>query len=214
MDFDMTKFGERLKKARVASGKSQAALGSAAGLSAQAISAYEKGKQKPAIDAAAILADALGVSLDDLCGIEKKPAKEGPNKEAVENSGCTLANYADVVEHLAALSKFFHCSCGKKEFDLPDEECYYEPEVGSVTTYSRAAFYITDWCLVNFVRQWNKMYQLYFEGVIQEDLFETWYMGMLSKMADIPLHEYHHPVSAFEVPLFGFDSDTGDIQDK
>lgn len=214
MDFDMKEFGERLKKARVATGKSQAALGSAAGLSAQAISAYEKGKQKPAIDAAAILADALGVSLDDLCGIEKKPAAEVHVNEAAEKPGCALTNYADVVEHLAALSKFFRCSCGTKEFDLPEEEWCTDEFVGPITTYTRAALYITDHNLVNFISQWNKMYSLYCEGVIQKDLFETWYKGMLGNLSARCLNEYHHPIRAFDVPLFGFDGDTGDIQDK
>lgn len=211
MDFDINKFGERLKKARVACGKSQAALGSSAGLSAQAISAYEKGKQKPSIDAAAILADTLGVSLDDLCGIERKPSKEANSMIPAQNR-CELTNYADVVNHLAVLSRFFRCSCGTKVFELPQEGWGYEPDGSLSTTYSRAAFYISSPHLAHFIQQWDKMYQLYSDGTIQIDLFATWYNGMLSELAKIQLQERHHSECTFEVPLFGFDDDAGGIQ--
>lgn len=211
MDFDINKFGERLRKARVACGKSQAALGSSAGLSAQAISAYEKGKQKPSIDAAAILADTLGVSLDDLCGIERKPSKEA-NMIPAQN-GFELTNYADVVAHLSVLSNYFRCSCGAKVFEIPEEEREGDPEDENYKYYTRAAFYITDRHLVDFIVQWNKMYRLYYEGVIQKDLFDTWYTGMLGKLSEIQLCERNY-VSGYEVLLFGFDNDAGDIQDN
>lgn len=211
MDFDINKFGERLKKARVACGKSQAALGSSAGLSAQAISAYEKGKQKPSIDAAAILADTLGVSLDDLCGIERKPSKEA-NMIPAQN-GFELTNYADVVEHLSVLSNYFRCSCGTKVFEIPEEQREGDPEDENYKYYTRAALYITDRHIVDFIVQWSKMYRLYYEGVIQKDLFDTWYTGMLGKLSEIQLCERNY-VSGYEVLLFGFDNDAGDIQDN
>ena len=113
------------------------------------------------------------------------------------------------MEHLAALSNFFRCSCGTKVFEIPEEQREGDPEDENYKYYTRAAFYITDRHLVDFIVQWSKMYRLYYEGVIQKDLFDTWYKGMLGKLSEIQLCE-HTYVSGYEVLLFGFDDDTAD----
>ncbi len=64
-------FAERLKKARLKKGYTQEDL-TEDGLSLQTISAYENSRKCPSIFLANILANRLGVSLDWLCGNDKR----------------------------------------------------------------------------------------------------------------------------------------------
>jgi transcriptional regulator with XRE-family HTH domain len=63
-------FGERLKEARTDRKLSQATLGSRVGVSYVTINHYEQNKTAPSIDKLVAIANALGVTLDWLCGKE------------------------------------------------------------------------------------------------------------------------------------------------
>ena len=72
-------FGRNLEKARNAKGLSQTALATMVfGDSTKQgqISKYENGTTAPAIDTAVSIAQALGVSLDELCGLGEKEQKQ------------------------------------------------------------------------------------------------------------------------------------------
>jgi transcriptional regulator with XRE-family HTH domain len=60
----------RLKQLREAGGMTQAALAKAAGVSLRTYQTWEQGVRTPLIDAAAKVAQALNVSLDELAGID------------------------------------------------------------------------------------------------------------------------------------------------
>jgi transcriptional regulator with XRE-family HTH domain len=66
----------RLKQLREAAGMTQAALAKAAGVPLRTYQTWEQGVRTPLFDAAAKVAEALGVSLDDLAGI--KPSRRKP----------------------------------------------------------------------------------------------------------------------------------------
>src|SRR3954447_904295 len=61
-------FGEILKRLRQEAGLSQAGLAAAAGIHTRQITRYESDEQQPALDVAKRLAQALGVTLDELAG--------------------------------------------------------------------------------------------------------------------------------------------------
>ena len=63
-------FGEQLAAMRKAKGLSQDQLGQRTGYDKRVISRYETGRTLPSIEAARTLAEALGVSLDHLTGLE------------------------------------------------------------------------------------------------------------------------------------------------
>jgi transcriptional regulator with XRE-family HTH domain len=60
--------GQRMGRLRRAAGLSQATLARAAGVPAASLRNWEQDRRIPALDAAARVARALGVSLDDLAG--------------------------------------------------------------------------------------------------------------------------------------------------
>src|SRR3954452_20896690 len=61
-------FGEIIKRLRQEAGLSQAGLAAAAGIHTRQITRYESGEQQPALGVAHRLAQALGVTLDELAG--------------------------------------------------------------------------------------------------------------------------------------------------
>ena len=65
-------FPQRLRKLREREGKSRVVLSQLCGLSKNMISRYERGERVPSLKDAALLAEHFGVSLDFLCGREKK----------------------------------------------------------------------------------------------------------------------------------------------
>jgi transcriptional regulator with XRE-family HTH domain len=74
--------GERLQRLRHRAGLSQSELAKAAGVPLGTLRGWEYGRRKPLLDAAAKLADALGVSLDELAGRTWPPAeKKGKGKK-------------------------------------------------------------------------------------------------------------------------------------
>jgi transcriptional regulator with XRE-family HTH domain len=65
--------GERFKALREAAGLSQTQLARAADVPVGSLRQWEQGRRTPLLDAAARIATALGVSLDELAGIETPP---------------------------------------------------------------------------------------------------------------------------------------------
>ncbi len=65
--------GGRIKRCRLALGMSKARLASKAGLSRPTITYYENRHATPTLQSLRKLADALGVTVDYLAGIEKEP---------------------------------------------------------------------------------------------------------------------------------------------
>lgn len=72
--------GERIKRCRLALGISKAQLASKAGLTRPAITYYENRNTIPTLQSLRKLADALGVSVDYLVGLEKDPKHPGDLK--------------------------------------------------------------------------------------------------------------------------------------
>src|SRR3954453_4174934 len=68
-------FGEIIRRLRQEAGLSQAGLASAAGVHARQINRYESGDQQPALGVAHRLAQALGVTLDELAGVPSDRVK-------------------------------------------------------------------------------------------------------------------------------------------
>lgn len=71
-----------LKRIRINKNMTQVELSDKTGITQQNISAYEQGKNIPLLDSAAKIADALGVTLDDLVSI--RDAHEQVGKKLIK----------------------------------------------------------------------------------------------------------------------------------
>jgi transcriptional regulator with XRE-family HTH domain len=65
--------GERMQRLRLAKGLSQSQLARAAGVPPGTLRNWEQGRREPLLSAAARVAVALGISLDELAGIGPGP---------------------------------------------------------------------------------------------------------------------------------------------
>ncbi|MFN8203931.1 MAG: helix-turn-helix domain-containing protein [Solirubrobacteraceae bacterium] len=68
-DVDRAEDGERLRRARIRAGLTQAALGERSGVSRQTVAAIETGRHAPSVVAALAIARVLGASVEDLFGV-------------------------------------------------------------------------------------------------------------------------------------------------
>lgn len=69
-----TMVGHRIRVARADARMSQEDLAKASGVSIASIHKYESGETCPLLQTAASMAEALGVTVNDLCGIPKSAA--------------------------------------------------------------------------------------------------------------------------------------------
>jgi putative transcriptional regulator len=69
--------GKRFKAMREAAGFSQSQLAKAAEVPVGSLRQWEQGRRTPLLDAAARIAEALNVSLDELAGLGKMPRAKG-----------------------------------------------------------------------------------------------------------------------------------------
>jgi transcriptional regulator with XRE-family HTH domain len=73
--------GQRLQSLRREKGFTQASLAEAAGISRRTLEAWEQGKRTMLFEGAVKLADALGVSLDELAGRTWPAEKKGKRQK-------------------------------------------------------------------------------------------------------------------------------------
>jgi transcriptional regulator with XRE-family HTH domain len=69
--------GKRFKQLREAAGLSQSQLARAADVPVGSLRQWEQGRRTPLLDAAGRIAEALGVSLDELAGINPRRKPKG-----------------------------------------------------------------------------------------------------------------------------------------
>ena len=69
----MSDFAKNLRKFRKDKGYSQQKLAKILGYGYTAIANYESGRNEPSLDVLIVLAETLGVTLDELLGVEKNP---------------------------------------------------------------------------------------------------------------------------------------------
>ena len=76
--------GKNILKLRKSLGLSQTQFADRIGVTAQAVSSYEKGATSPTLDVAIALSNAFDISIDSLCGTEKE-TEIGLDKPITDN---------------------------------------------------------------------------------------------------------------------------------
>lgn len=187
------KFFERIKEMRIVKEMTQRQLAEAASIAPGSLSAYEKGDKTPPVDVAARIAKALGVSIDWLFGLEDEAGKG------------ELKSYADVIRTLLPITTLqFHVELTKESiywqddsFRAPDDEVpiyLQEEQIAEMegrnkktVTVDHAVLKIWNGPLANFFESWAKLYNLYRDGEIYEDMYQAWIDKKLVEFAQMPL---------------------------
>lgn len=92
---DLTIFGQRLKKLRQELGLSQRDFAARIGVTASALSSYEKGTMNPSLAVAVNAASEFGESLDWLCGLAENDCREKQTTE-IETALQYFLSFSDV----------------------------------------------------------------------------------------------------------------------
>ena len=92
----MIKLGERIKELRLRDGRTQDALASELGVTAQAVSRWEKEICYPDMEMIPSIANYFGVSIDELFGYDNERSKKVDNLAAEINDMIRQNNRKDV----------------------------------------------------------------------------------------------------------------------
>ena len=113
-DTELQVFSDRIKKLRLSLNMTQKKFAEEIGITASALSSYEKNLKNPSIAVAKKIAETFRVSIDWLCGLSDK-MKNGNEPET----------YADVIDLLVKIEKsiFFHV--GKEKITVSDSVLQY-----------------------------------------------------------------------------------------
>lgn len=141
-------FSQRIRQLRTELNLTQKGFADEIGLTASALSAYEKNTTNPSIAVAVKVAEKYHVSIDWLCGLTDK-------RNAIE-----LRTYADVYNSLIGISE-------KVFFELEYLQGLL-PSMGSTGSIS-----FSDKNIVDFIKEWSKSLKLLNKNVIDKEMFEN-----------------------------------------
>lgn len=152
---------KRIKELRQKKNLTQRQLAKMANTTPTSVSAYEKGQKTPSIEVLCNIANALETSVDWLCGNKiTKP----------------IYTYADVIKSLlSALSNI--------EFTIIDCDDYYEYRLGEA---EGIFLKMDDDVLKQFLKDYRKMESVYNDGIINDDMLNSWLNGQYLKY-NIPI---------------------------
>lgn len=147
-------FASHIKTLRTALNITQTKLANELGTTQAALSAYENGDRIPSYEILVTLAQKYNVSIDWLCGFSNKMYRD-------EN----IATYADAFRVLVKLCSTKYKS-ENSEILLPSS---YENG-----NYDMCFIVSEDQNFHNFFMEWKKIYDLYSEGTIDNELYDLW----------------------------------------
>ena len=97
----MSDFAKNLRKFRKDKGYSQQKLAKILGYGYTAIANYESGRNEPSLDVLIVLAETLGVTVDELLGVEKNPEERrllSAFQKLDEEEKMTILNMIDTLQ--------------------------------------------------------------------------------------------------------------------
>ena len=167
-------FSERMEKARNTLRITKSDLAAMSGVSKQAISFYEskdpKNRRAPTVENAAKIAEALGVTVDWLCGLNDQYGRAFDSLD-----------YGIMAQQWISFSEF--CRAKSAFTDRAD------PSDGLVITEGQCSLVTHDPVLVKFLGDWLHMKTLFDNGVISEGIFNDWLDASMRKLSAIQMME-------------------------
>lgn len=171
--YDLEKLSANLLNLRKKAGKQQKDVAKAIGITAAALSAYEKGKKQPSLDYAIRLAKYYGVSLDVLCGDEEPTEMPTSENAKILQELEDICGNERITTHMSVESIPWYAYEGLNDYEraaLQDKQ----EQSGIPTEYKAATIKIYNPIIGEFLNQYEKVLNLYNEGVIDADMFKYW----------------------------------------
>jgi transcriptional regulator with XRE-family HTH domain len=173
--YDISIFAERLIAERKKKKLTQSDLAEKAKISAQTVSYYEKGTKRPTLENAITIADALGVSIEYLCGNEAKPVST------------PISTVADLAQRILEVSKYggdIIMDEFEEEMQKPGDD-YPEWEVESYKAFSIQFYAKWQPELVKFFANRERMRELLNDHVFSEAIYNSWVNGEMQELKKI-----------------------------
>lgn len=171
--YDLKKLPANLLNLRKKAGKQQKDVAKAIGITAAALSAYEKGKKQPSLDYAIKLAKHYGISLDVLCGDEE------PTEMPTSENAKILQELEDICgnerlsTYISVESVSWHDYKGLDEYTMAELQAK-EDQYGVTDEYKVATIKIYNPTIGEFLGQYEKFLNMYRNGDIDADMFKYW----------------------------------------
>lgn len=176
---------DRLSALRKEKGLTLRELAEQVGITAAALSSYEKGQKEPSLGYAKKLAQYYGVSLDYLCGGEK-------NAEVQDNRFFT---YGDIIRTLFALIAYTSGVCGTVRMDEHSSRTIIQAVGKSWKMETLVehpgkmdiSFILEDARITEFFDVYMRLKQLVKTKQLPQSVCDDWYKNNLKAMDDIKL---------------------------
>lgn len=152
--------GENILNLRKKYGLSQTQFADNIGITAQAVSSYEKGSTSPTLDVAVTISKVFDISIDSLCGTEKE-TEIGLDKPITDN--------VEAIKMFMRLYDFYG-----SDMHLETEYCGMNEE--------KEIFYIDSPYFSRYISDFKKMKELKEQGTIDEELFNNWANSRIEKV--------------------------------
>lgn len=158
-DIELQIFSDRLKELRASLGLTQVQFVDGLGITASALSAYEKNLKNPSISVAKRIAEKYHVSIDWLCGLSDK-----------KNCEDNIETYGDAIRLLLKLDENIDIAVSTGSPDVPDFGC---------VPYAEISF--GNFRMQEFLREWEKMKELHDHCTIDDEVYSLWIEKTLKK---------------------------------
>lgn len=159
-DIELQIFSERLKELRASLNLTQAQFVDDLGITASALSAYEKNLKNPSISVAKRIAEKYRVSVDWLCGLSDN-----------KNLGNNFETYCDVINILFALDECVDIALEERQTDF----------------YSYTALSFDDKQLDEFLHEWSEAADVLHNTSINKEItrtmYESWKKSKLEELS-------------------------------
>ena len=165
-------FSERLKELRAQTGKTQKQFAQFVESTPATISAYENATKNPSLDVVMNIAKKCHVSLDWICGFS-------------DEKGISLNTCADILKLLFEIGLLDGIELGNGFF----KDTGYDPrQIDPDLSYqSFMMIYFNDTTINDALTKWKKMFDLYQNGTIDEEVYRLWVEKTL-KEYNMPYH--------------------------
>ncbi len=166
-DLELQIFADRLKHLRVSLGLTQSEFVEKLGITASALSAYEKNQKNPSISVVKRIATQYNVSIDWLCGLTDKMYIND-----------TISSIGDIAKMLLQIAEQ---NCIKDIVSVPFDNIFDFSEYNAIVFNNSR--------LWEFLYEWRDIKKIHDNKTIDDELYSLWIEKTLNKYSLIPINE-------------------------